>query len=857
MIAGVKAYLRALRVVPICSVLALAAALLVPAAASAAPPPPSGPHPRIFLSQKVRDAFNAAAMDSKSAVSALIARCQKAIDTPPASSGYQGDSWSFTASACAMAWQLTGDAKYATAGVKFWRALLEDVTTLGDKKACTAGAAMTAAIASVKRDTGYAIRFIGPHTALAYDWLHDAPGVTEDLRKQTRDCFRFWIQNYTMNGYLKDQPGANYHAGFVAAKTLISIAEAGEDGADGNTFWNQTVDDIFTKQLMGNGLAMDTGGVPTGGFQGALVGGDWPEGWQYGPLSVMEYSFATRALQEQGVTGLEPMAAWTGSLVLRMIYGLTPDRKQQYVGGDTETDTAFGKPTVSPLDATLLGATSDQAAGWAKATLGVVGGTTGRDSIWQAIADTRVVTPADPTMANLPLWYLAKGPRNLYARSGWGADASWAVFTSSPRVVADHQHPDATNFVFVRGSDALIVDPSPYGTRSSLVANALTVDTDIVKGDYKPSQTQWSKADMPFARGTASGVVAARGDIAQAFWFTQTASDVKLARRDWVFLPEGELVAIDRAQTTSAANKVYLRFRTPGTLTAASTSPFIARADVGASSLAIHAVKLVPSATATAPVMRAAMMGSDCSTGAFGACRLSRSVTQEYVWEPGGPDVTAVHVFDGLAKGDAPADVAPIDAAPIDTTPAENAGVVGASIFRAQRQTFVVEPAALPPPAMLTYGVPGKNPSRHVVFDAPVDGTGHTTVTATAKGDRCELTLTAGAGVTGNPAIFTLATAADGCTVSEDADVKPGTVSPGSGGFDRPGGGGPVTGAAGSGGGGGSGAAGDGGGGATTGGGCSCRAGGAGPTGGGILLVLAVALGLRARRRASRGDVRS
>jgi MYXO-CTERM domain-containing protein len=831
----------------------LALAALAPAASWAAPPPPAGAHPRIFLSQKVRDAFNQASTDPKSAVSALIAQCQKAIDTPAnlMKSGYQGDAWSFTASACALAWQLTGDAKYAAPGLTLWRALLEDVATLGDKMACTAGAdPTTKALTSVKRDTGYAIRFIGPHTALVYDWMHDAPGVTEALRQQTRDCFRAWITNYTKNGYLHDQPGANYHAGFAAAKTLISIAEGGEDGASGDTFWTETVDDVFMKQLIGNGLAMATNGVPTGDHQGALVGGDWPEGWQYGPLSVVEYAFATRALQEQGVQMLEPMARWTGDLTLRTIYALTPDRTQQFVGGDTESATAFVNPTSAPLDATLMGDTSDQAAGWAKSMLADVFHNPARTSVWSALADTRVVTAVDPTKASLPLWYVAKGPRNLYVRSSWNADAFWAVFTSSPRLVADHQHPDATNFVFVRGKDALVVDPSPYANRSSLTSNALTVDSDVATGDYAPSQTPWSKADMPLLRGTASGVVAARGDIAQAFAMPSKASDIKLARRDWVFLPEGELVSIDRAQTADTAHKAYLRFRTPGTLTAMSASPFIAKADVGASSLAIHAVKLLP-AGAAAPTMRATMKSDDCGTVKFGACRISRSVTQEYAWEPGGPDVLAVHVFDGLAMGEAPADVAPIDAAPIDTTPPENAGVVGASIFRAQRQTFVVEPATLPAPATLSYGVPGTNPSRHVVFDAPVDGTGQTTVTATAKGDRCEVTLAAGPGIAGGPAIFSLAPASAGCTVSEDANVAPGTVSPGNGGFDRPGGGGPQ--------GGGSGAAGSGGGGGggiTTGGGCGCHTGGAGSAGGGLALALAVATISRARRRKGRDTQR-
>ena len=93
--------------------------------------------------------------------------------------------------------------------------------------------------------------------------------------------------------------------------------------------------------------------------------------------------------------------------------------------------------------------------------------------------------------------------------SGWGPDAYWAVFTSAPRLVPDHQHMDASNFVLSRGEDALIVDPSPYGSRSTLTGNALTVDSDVVLKDYKPSQTPWSTAELPWARGTAAGVVAA------------------------------------------------------------------------------------------------------------------------------------------------------------------------------------------------------------------------------------------------------------------------------------------------------------------------------------------------------------
>ena len=765
----------------------ISSVVALPRATVAAPAPPNGAHPRIFLgAPAVKDAFKAAAAKPGTAAAALVAQCQAATTQPSniSASGYQGDNWSFTASACALSWQMTGNTEHAATALKLWRALLEDVVTLGDKKACVAGAVAPAAIAAIVRDAGYAIRFIGPHTALVYDWMHDAPGVTEALRQQTRDCFRAWVTYYTQQGYLNTEPGANYHAGYVAAKTLIAIAEAGEDGTAGDTIWTQAVDDVLTKQLLGNGMATSNGGIPKGSFNGALVGGDWPEGWQYGPLSVIEYAAASRALREQGID-IGAMGQWASDLTLRHVYGLLPDKSGMYVGGDTESEAFFSSPSGSPLDATLLGPSSDQAAGWAAFLNQQLFGAGVRKTLWQALADTRAVTAVDPTPTaatpGLPPWFLARGPRNLYARSAWTTTAFWSVLTSAPRVVDDHQHMDASSFVFVRGGDSLIVDPSPYASRSSLTSNALTLESNVVVGDYKPSQTSWSGADMPLARGTASGVVAARADFANAFNFSSTASDIKLARRDWVFLPEGEIVTIDHMRTPSATAKAYLRFRTPAALTVVQASPLIARGDVGVSSLAIHAVKLTP---ATAPLLRQPVTAGDCGAAA-GGCAVARNNVWEYAWEVPGPEVVAVHAIDGLAQGEIAADVAAIDATPIDTTPAENAAVVGASVFRAQKQTFVLEPAAVPGPATLTYSVPGGNPSRHVVFDAPSDSTGRTTVTATVRGGRCAVTLTAGAGVTGVPAIFTLSTAASGCTVSEDANVAAGTVSPGMGGFGQ------------------------------------------------------------------------
>jgi hypothetical protein len=301
--------------------------LSLAASANAAPPAPKGGHPRLFLGPTTLAALKAKVATSGSAAANAVALCKKVAANPSdyKDSGYQGDNWAFPLSACALAYQMTGDAAHAATGIKLFKAVLEDVDTMGDGKACVAGASDTQAIAAIKRDSGYAIRFIGPHAALAYDWLHDAPGVDDGLRAQSRACFKAWTDWYAKSGYLNDTPGSNYHAGYVAAKSFIAVAEASEDGANSDKIWTETVDDIFGKQLVGTGLAP----------KGALSGGDWAEGWQYGPLSVLHYSLAARALEEQGVA-LPAMHQWATDLTMRFVYGLVPSRDGMYVGGDTE-----------------------------------------------------------------------------------------------------------------------------------------------------------------------------------------------------------------------------------------------------------------------------------------------------------------------------------------------------------------------------------------------------------------------------------------------------------------------------------------------------------------------------------------
>src|SRR5262249_52554559 len=136
------------------------------------------------------------------------------------------------------------------------------------------------------------------------------------------------------------------------------------------------------------------------------------------------------------------------------VYATLPDRSGQWVGGDFDDESVYAPPNVNELDAVLAGPSSDTAAGYA-AFMKQAQMLDGGDYFYNALAELRSAAPASyPAQPPAPSrWYLARGTRALYARTSWDEKAFWAVFSSAPAVVSDHQHYAAGNFVLTRGPD--------------------------------------------------------------------------------------------------------------------------------------------------------------------------------------------------------------------------------------------------------------------------------------------------------------------------------------------------------------------------------------------------------------------
>jgi hypothetical protein len=149
-----------------------AVALTFASTLAAAQPAPTKPHPRIWLDAETRVGLEAQSGVSGSAVARGATRCSAARANPSSYSngGWQGFEFVTTLSGCLLSWISSGNTDDLGTAIKYWNVLLDDYQSVGD----AAGGDTV-----VTHDTGYAMRTFAPYSALAYDWLHDAPGVSE------------------------------------------------------------------------------------------------------------------------------------------------------------------------------------------------------------------------------------------------------------------------------------------------------------------------------------------------------------------------------------------------------------------------------------------------------------------------------------------------------------------------------------------------------------------------------------------------------------------------------------------------------------------------------------------------------
>ena len=133
------------------------------------------------------------------------------------------------------------------------------------------------------RDYGYDIRFVSLDLMTAFDWIYDLFTPAErTLMARILTEFVDWYGSAP--GYAAGNPVENYYAGYISAMTLTAIVTAGD-----NPDASRLLDELRDK--LGNEMPI---------LNQRACGGDWPEGWNYGPFTLQEFAMMDDALRNVG-----------------------------------------------------------------------------------------------------------------------------------------------------------------------------------------------------------------------------------------------------------------------------------------------------------------------------------------------------------------------------------------------------------------------------------------------------------------------------------------------------------------------------------------------------------------------------
>jgi hypothetical protein len=271
-------------------------------------PSPRGNEHRILLDLRALAQLKDSARRGTQAWRYVSARCEEAT-AESRDSGYQGFEWADAVASLALCWHATGQAHYANTAVTYLGALLDDRFKIGDGQG---GASV------VTHDSGYGIRTFAAYSALGYDWLRGAPGMSPVLRARIVERLDQWLSWYREQGYLRDHPIANYYWGYLTALSFAGLAASGEVPI-ADTWLKHAWSELTTKV------------VPT--FHDELVGGGWPEGWQYGEYTTMEIALVADAFRTGAGIDLASKLPWLGQVVTHHVHALLPDEHSVYDGG--------------------------------------------------------------------------------------------------------------------------------------------------------------------------------------------------------------------------------------------------------------------------------------------------------------------------------------------------------------------------------------------------------------------------------------------------------------------------------------------------------------------------------------------
>jgi hypothetical protein len=466
-----------------------------------APPPPTDlpeavpkraasatPHPRILFVPETVQRMRAAVKARSPMWRALEDRCRLYRDEADNSSGYLGLQWGDAIGSLTTCYYATGQEAYRKRAVHYLRALLNDETKVGDGKGGDD---------VVHGNSGYPIRAFGVYAALAFDWLHDAPGM-EELRPLIIERLDAWLDWYMEEGYLRDSPYSNYFWGYFAALSMAALATDGE--ADQASEWQAKMKSLLEEKI-----------IP--GFHARLKGGEWTEGWQYGQLVTMEVALLVDAMRTATGADYSVRFPWLAEVVENYLHRMHPDRKSVYGNATQHERPPPPNPAALAHALVVLRWANPKAAARARFLVRRLSPEHGHERLWFSfVGDDPKGEEEDPRSAKV-LSYHLPGPGQTFMRSSWSEKAVWVSLQAGSRVSIDHQHNDQGHFEIWRGRDALTSDFGDDGSYATINHNSILIDDRGEVLRYVPSHAVYGRKSRT-VRWHDSGVAAvAVGDL--------------------------------------------------------------------------------------------------------------------------------------------------------------------------------------------------------------------------------------------------------------------------------------------------------------------------------------------------------
>jgi hypothetical protein len=566
-------------------------------------------------------------------------------------------------------------------------------------------------------DDGYGIRNYGVGMATGYDWLR--PALSSAQEQSVIATLNAWVDWFDSNGFSRSEPIGNYFAGYLLAKTATAIATGG-DNANAAAYWSDVETTLW-------------GQLAQPAYSLSMIGGGWPEGWEYGPLAVQEMAQVIWAVKTgEGIdwgTAL-PFAHDEATYVRSFAWPSLLHMDDQGTI-HSQTRLAPSVPVARAL-AGILEYNGDPAAATARSYVADLVATDGNiGDPWAQFLFIDPTLPTEPYTTD-PLSYFATGPEQVAVRSAWDKDAVWATFVAGPYIDA----PDSGEQLFNQGAIAVVQGDQPLlvnatGWLPQAGGNAgetfvyddswgsetrLLYNTFYVAGDTQlqvPPATSQTRVDKFEEQGV---FVHARGThLADMYGGSVGVSQVT---RDFAYVRPGTFVVYDRTTVGAAADQ-WLAWHTPTEPTPVTTGdPTQSRFDVLAQGSTVGSVRTLLPRSATAETV-------NLVNGAAWRLEMHSPTTG-----------TTQDWLTVVTAGSAVPDQTRLSSA--DDNVLEGS-VVGVQVLSAPRNAVVLfgaDHAATATTSAVTYVVTQTAVADHVIFDMTPSSTGYTVMATVSNGQQ-------------------------------------------------------------------------------------------------------------------------